>query len=123
MRLRRNKKIILSLVGLGVLTTSIITTILFLNNDKKNNQIKGNDKPNINKLKVNILSTTTLKNLNISNDRGSTIFQDSFKNLWAMGRSSKLQVLEVNQNRTGYVNEGWTSGNSGLTKNSNIIDG
>ena len=63
------------------------------------------------------------KNSNINSGTFGTIFQDSFKNLWAMGYGTRLQVLKVNEDEDGYVNEGWTSGNSGLTKKSNITDG
>ena len=62
------------------------------------------------------------RNSNINDGDGGVIFQDEFKNLWAMS-NSKLQVLRVNQNGDGYVNTGWTSANSGLTKGSNIING
>ena len=123
MRLSKTKKIILSLVGLGVLTISIITPILIVNNDKKNNQIKRNNKPNINKLKVNIPSTATLKGSNITNGQDGIIFQDSFKNLWAMGQGSKLQVLKVNSQKDGYVEDWASHTNSDLTKNSNITNG
>ena len=52
------------------------------------------------------------------------IFQDKFKNLWTMGGGTPLQVLEVNSFKNGYDEiTGWTSSNSGLTKNSNIVDG
>ena len=65
-----------------------------------------------------------LKGSNILNGQGGTIFQDSFKNLWAMGNGTSLQVLRVNENGDGYdVNIGWTNANSGLTKGSNIING
>ena len=65
-----------------------------------------------------------LKNSNFLNGREGTIFQDEFKNLWAMGFGTNLQVLRVNQNGDGYdENVGWTNANSGLTKNSNIING
>ena len=63
------------------------------------------------------------KNSNITNGKSGTIFQDSFGNLWSMGLGTKLQVLKVNEDENGYVNEGWTSGDSGLTKNSNITNG
>ena len=63
------------------------------------------------------------KNSNITKGQFGTIFQDDFGNLWAMGKDSKLQVLKVNAKKDGYVNEGWTSANSGLTKNSNITNG
>ena len=61
------------------------------------------------------------KNSNIANGEAGTIFQDQFKNLWAMGFLPKLQVLRVNDDGDGYDEiTGWTSANSGLTKNSNI---
>ena len=64
------------------------------------------------------------KNSNITNGKSGTIFQDEFKNLWAMGFGTNLQVLRVNQNGNGYdENVGWTNANSGLTKNSNITNG
>ena len=66
---------------------------------------------------------TLLKNSNITNGEGGIIFQDLFGNLWSMTNGSKLQVLKVNESKDGYVNEGWTSGDSGLTKNSNITNG
>ena len=68
-----------------------------------------------------------LKNSNINNSllsKRGTFFQDSFKNLWAIGYGSKLQVLKVNSSGNGYVNTGWIDDNSGsgdaLLKNSNI---
>ena len=52
------------------------------------------------------------------------IFQDKFKNLWTMGSGTTLQVLEANSSKNGYDEiTGWTSSDSGLTKNSNIVDG
>ena len=61
------------------------------------------------------------KNSNITNGLKGTIFQDEFKNLWAIGYLKNLQVLRVNSSKTGYdETTGWTSANSGLTKNSNI---
>ena len=126
MKLSKTKKIILSLVGIGVLTTSIVIPILVVNNDKKNNQIQEKNekdiKPNVDKLKVNLQSTATLKGSKISNGQHGKIFQDEFGNLWAMGSGSgsKLQVLKANSQKNAYLNEGWTSGNSGLTKNLNI---
>ena len=63
------------------------------------------------------------KNSNINNGVDGIIFQDKFKNLWAMGQGSKLQVLKVNENGNGYVNEGWINDNQNgdnLLKNSNI---
>ena len=107
MRLSKTKKIILSLVVLGVLTTSISIPILVVNNDKKNNQVqektKEDTKPNIDKLKVNLPSSDTLKNSNIINGLRGIIFQYYFRNLWAMGYGSKLQVLKTNKNKNVYV--------------------
>ncbi len=61
---------------------------------------------------------------NITSGKGGVVFQDEFKNLWTMGVSTRLQVLEVNQVGDDYVNTGWTSANdSGLLNGSNIIDG
>ena len=66
-----------------------------------------------------------LKGSNIEDGESGIIFQDKFKNLWAMGVNSKLQVLKVNPQKNGYVNSGWiddndrTSGDK-LLKNSNI---
>ena len=68
-----------------------------------------------------------LKNSIITNGKDGTIFQDSFKNLWAMTHGSKLQVLKVNEDEDGYVSEGWINDNSTsgdpLLKNSNITNG
>ena len=125
MKLSKTKKIILSLVTIGVLTIFIVTPILVVKNNEKD---KEDIKPNIHKLKINLPSTATLKGLNINNVEGRTIFQDSFKNLWSMGQNSKLEVLKVNSSNNGYVNEGWinendkTTGDS-LLKNSNITNG
>ena len=67
-----------------------------------------------------------LRNSNITNGEGGEIFQDSFGNLWAMAKGSKLQVLKINQNKDGYVTS-WIDNNSNtgdlLLKNSNIIRG
>ena len=52
-----------------------------------------------------------LKNLKISSNVGWVFFQDSSKNLWAMGNRSKLQVLKANQNGDGYV-DSWTDNNA-----------
>ena len=72
-------------------------------------------------------SDTTLdltKGSNITNGQFGAIFQDKFKNLWAMGANSKLQVLKVNSKKDGYVKDGWTSDNTlDLTKGSNITNG
>ena len=66
-----------------------------------------------------------LKNSIINGGSNGTIFQDKFKNLWAMSSGTKLQVLKANQNKDGYdENIGWTNANnSGLTNGSNIEDG
>ena len=64
-----------------------------------------------------------LNGSNINKGQDGTIFQDSFKNLWAMGENQKLQVLRANQNKDGYVSA-WTSAtNSGLTNGSVINKG
>ena len=62
---------------------------------------------------------------NINDGNYGTIFQDEFKNLWATGNKTSLQVLRVNTNGNGYdETTGWTSANdSGLTNGSNITDG
>ena len=127
-KLSKKKKIILSLLGIGVLTTSITIPILVLNNDKKNNQLqektKEDIKPNIRKLKVNLPSTATLKGSKIKNGYGGTIFHDEFKNLWSMGYESKLEVLKANEDSSGYVETGWTNNRKKepLLRNSNIKD-
>ena len=68
-----------------------------------------------------------LKNSNIKEGWGGTIFQDEFKNLWAIGYDTKPQVLKANQNGDGYVNTGWDNDNSnsatGLLKGSQILSG
>ena len=68
---------------------------------------------------------TLLQGSNISNGEDGTIFQDRFKNLWAMGKGTSLQVLRVNTNKNGYDESvGWSSAiNSGLTNGSNIENG
>ena len=64
------------------------------------------------------------KGSNITDGKNGVIFQDEFKNLWAMSIYKKLQVLRANENGDGYdKNVGWTNANSGLTKGSNITDG
>ena len=69
-------------------------------------------------------SDPLLKNSNITNGQGGTIFQDDFKNLWTMGKGTSLQVLKVNSSKDGYVTTGWTNANnSGLTNGSNITNG
>ena len=59
-------------------------------------------------------------------DFGWIFFQDSFKNLWAMGYDVKFQVLKAKPDGTGYV-ESWTDDNSPsgeeLLKNSIIKKG
>ena len=66
-----------------------------------------------------------LKNSSINDGLGGRIFQDQFKNLWAMGHDSKLQVLKVNKDKSGYDDKGWTNDieTEVLLKNSNIDDG
>ncbi len=65
-----------------------------------------------------------LKNSNIVNGEGGAIFQDEFKNLWTMGKNSKLQVLRVNESGDDYVTTGWTNAiNNTLTNGSNITNG
>ncbi len=72
-----------------------------------------------------VLNENLLKGSNIIDGLNGTIFQDEFKNLWAMGSRKSLQVLRVNSNGDGYdESTGWTSvNNSGLTKGSKIING
>ena len=61
---------------------------------------------------------------NITNGSSGVIFQDEFKNLWAMTAYKNLQVLRVNENGDGYdETTGWTNVNNGLTNGSNITDG
>ncbi len=73
---------------------------------------------------TNLTDSGLLKGSNIKNGWKGVIFQDKFKNLWAMGNGTGLQVLKVNENGDGYdENTGWTSHNSGLTKGSNIDNG
>ena len=109
MILSKKKKIILSLLGLGALT---IIPILVTNTNKKNISRK-----------INFSSTATLKGSKITNGNKGKFFQDEFKNLWAFGFNSRLEVLAANENGNGYVNTGWTNDfNSGLTKNSNILN-
>ena len=57
-------------------------------------------------------ATGLLKGSKITNGEDGVIFQDDFKNLWAISDGSKLQVLRVNESANGYVNTGWTSDNS-----------
>ncbi len=70
-----------------------------------------------------------LKNLKISATAGNnlwTFFQDSSKNLWAMGNNTKLQVLKAKSDGSGYV-DAWTDDNSAsgeaLLKESNVTNG
>ena len=73
---------------------------------------------------INVIDSGLTKNSNIIDGWQGTIFQDKFKNLWAMGNKTSLQVLRVNENGDGYdETTGWTNANSGLTKNSNINSG
>ena len=64
-----------------------------------------------------------LNNLRIRTS-GWVFFQDSSKNLWAMGNPTGLQVLRINQNGDGYVSS-WENNTNveGLLKDSNIING
>ena len=63
-----------------------------------------------------------LKNSNITSGYWGTIFQDEFKNLWAMGEGTKLQVLKVKPN--GFYEDSWTNNNNeDLLKNSQVNDG
>ena len=122
MKLSKTKKNILSLIGLGALTTTVVISILIVNNDKKNNQVQEKTKEDIE------LSTATLKGSNITDGWGGTIFQDSFKNLWIMGFNKKLQVLEASSQKKGYTGASWINNNDAtsankLLKNSNIING
>ncbi len=66
-----------------------------------------------------------LKGSNIINGENGKIFQDEFKNLWILGRDTRLQVLRANDQKDGYdENNGWTNDtSSGLLKASNIING
>ena len=69
-----------------------------------------------------------LKDSNIFDGEGGVIFQDEFKNLWAMGSGTPLQVLKANPAGDGYVSTGWTFDNDKTTaapliKGSNIVDG
>ena len=59
----------------------------------------------------------------IINGYTAKIFQDHKKNLWAMGRGSKLQVLKMQAN--GNYASSWTNDNNvaGLLNNSNITNG
>ena len=65
-----------------------------------------------------------LQGSKINNGDGGFIFQDFFGNLWAMGKSSKLQVLV--KNKDGNYASSWESNNiisKKLLKNSNITKG
>ena len=69
-----------------------------------------------------------LKGSNIVDGEEGVIFQDKFKNLWAMGYGTSLQVLKVNPSGDGYVTTGWTDDNDKTTgdrllKGSNIGGG
>ena len=135
MKLSKSKKIILiGVVTIGILTAIIIPVVILNANQNKNNVEKIDENKN------NVEKVDLLKNSNIFDGNGSTIFQDSFKNLWAMSDSitkdvngvektihTKLQVLKANQNKDGYVDTGWTNDDSNdgevLLKYSNIING
>ena len=65
-----------------------------------------------------------LKGSKITDGTGGILFQDSFGNLWAMGKGSKLQVLVKNKN--GSYASSWNTNNAQdgqLLKNSNITNG
>ena len=49
-------------------------------------------------------SKELLRNSKIKNGEDGTIFQDSFGNLWAIGRISGAQILKMSQNGLGYEN-------------------
>ncbi len=78
-------------------------------------------------LEISVEKINLLKNSNVVYGQFGTIFQDEFKNLWAMGYGSKLQVLEASSSRKGYTNLGWDDDNSnsatGLLKGSKITNG
>ena len=64
-----------------------------------------------------------LKGSNIIDGYLGTIFEDSQGNLWAKGKSSKLQVLAWNDETKQYA-KSWSDDNSkGLLKGSNMIGG
>ena len=68
-------------------------------------------------------SSGLLKGSKIINGYLGTIFEDSQGNLWAKGKSSKLQVLAWNDETKQYA-ESWSDDNSkGLLKGSNVIGG
>ncbi len=87
-------------------------------------RVNDDDDDYVNTGWTNVIDSGLTKNSNIIDGWQGTIFQDKFKNLWAMGNKTSLQVLRVNENGDGYdETTGWTNANSGLTKNSNINSG
>ena len=120
-----NKKYLLWMIFalLTIIISIIIPIFLLKNSETKNDNINFYNNNYVNSW-TNDNKKGLLKNSKITNGENGVIFQDQFKNLWAMGKFSKLQVLETNKNKDGYVDIGWTSSTSlGLTKNSNIVDG
>ena len=94
--------------------------------DQKLQVLKANNVKNgyVNNGWVNETNSGLLLNSNINDGEEGVIFQDEFKNLWAMGAGTSLQVLRVNGSGDGYDESiGWTNANSGLTNGLNIIDG
>ena len=80
----------------------------------------NNDPTSGDKLLKNLKTFLTQHTLKI----GWVFFQDSSKNLWAMGNGTKLQFLKAKPDGTGYLNNGWTDDtNNELLKTSNIISG
>ena len=94
-----------------------------MKNDQFQQKTKEVIKPDVRKLKVNLSSNFTLKGSKIIDGYKGKFFQDEFKNLWAMGKDSKLQVLKKDPNKEGYLDSGWTDGDLGLTKGSKINNG
>ena len=64
-----------------------------------------------------------LRNSNIADGFGGTIFEDSKGNLWAMAYNSKLQVLAWNDDTKQYASSWSTNVSSGLLKGSIITNG
>ena len=55
----------------------------------------------------NVNDSGLLKGSNITNGATGSIFQDEFKNLWAMGNGTSLQVLRANDQKDGYDEKSW----------------